>query len=134
MNRSGRAAAALCSRYEAEASDFVVVCDDADLGLGRVRIRGGGRAGGHNGLRSLIDAFGTEEFARVKLGVRGRGRDERELADYVLEPFEPDEGPRVEQLVDLGVRAVLGVLENGLADAMNRYNGLSVDDEKTPEG
>jgi len=134
MNRSGRAAGALCARYEAEARQFLVVCDDADLSLGRVRIRGTGRPGGHNGLRSLIDVFGTEEFARVKLGVRGAGREACELADYVLAPFEPEEEPRVERLVELGAQAVLGVLETGLAQAMNRYNGLTVDDDARSDG
>jgi len=123
MNRSGRAAQALAAHYEASASEFLVVCDDADLELGRLRIRRGGRAGGHNGLRSLIDAFGTAEFPRIKLGVRGSGRDGTELADYVLAPFEPGEEPVAQRLVERGALAVCGVLEHGVREAMNRHNG-----------
>ena len=93
MNRSGRAAAALCRRYAAQPDQFLVVHDDADLELGRLRVRPGGRAGGHNGMHSLIDALRTDRLPRVKLGVRGAGRDEEELADYVLEDFASDEVP-----------------------------------------
>jgi PTH1 family peptidyl-tRNA hydrolase len=123
MNRSGQAAEALCRRYGVAASDFLVVCDDADLELGRLRIREAGSPGGHNGLRSLIDQFGEDRFARVKLGVRGGGRAEAELADYVLSPFEPQERARVERLVERGALAVLGVLEHGVRRAMNLHNG-----------
>jgi PTH1 family peptidyl-tRNA hydrolase len=122
MNRSGRAALALGRQYEVSAGDFLVVCDDADLELGRVRIREAGRAGGHNGLRSLIDVFGSPDFPRIKLGVRGASRDECELADYVLAPFEPEEHDLVERLVERGAHAVRGVLEVGVRAAMNLHN------------
>lgn len=123
MNRSGRAAAALCRCHDASVTEFLVVCDDADLELGRIRIRESGRAGGHNGLRSLIDLFGSADFPRIKLGVRGIGRDEGELADYVLAPFDSEELPRVERLVERGALAVQGALERGVRAAMNLYNG-----------
>ena len=134
MNRSGRAAVALCAYYEISAAEFLVVCDDADLGLGRVRIREGGRAGGHNGLRSLIDVFGSAEFPRIKLGVRGAGRDEGELADYVLAPFEPAEEPVVERLVERGALAVCAVLERGVREAMNRHSGPDTGEGSGSEG
>jgi PTH1 family peptidyl-tRNA hydrolase len=123
MNRSGRAASALCRHYGAEASDFLVVCDDADLELGRLRIRGSGRAGGHNGLRSLIEQFGHDGFPRVKLGVRGAGRVEAELSEYVLAAFDPGERAAADRLVERGAQAVLGVLEHGVRAAMNLFNG-----------
>ncbi len=126
MNRSGRAAAALCRRYAAQPEQLLVVHDDADLELGRLRVRPAGRAGGHNGMRSLIDALGTDRIPRVKLGVRGAGRDEAELADYVLEDFASDEVPIAERLADLALEAVESVLDNGLATTMNRYNGCFV--------
>jgi PTH1 family peptidyl-tRNA hydrolase len=122
MNRSGRAALALCERYGAEAGAVLVVYDDADLELGRVRLRPFGGAGGHNGMRSLIDAFRTDAFPRLRLGVRGEGREEAELADYVLQPFEPDEEPVAAGLVVLGADAVEAVLRDGLEAAMNAYN------------
>ncbi len=126
MNRSGRAGLALCRSFEVPVEDLIVVHDDADLELGRIRIRRGGSAGGHNGLRSLMAALGTEEFPRVKLGVRGTGREEMDLADYVLEEFEEEERSAADALVVLGADAVEGVLAEGLLAAMNRFNGRTV--------
>ena len=126
MNRSVRAAAALCTAYDAEPLDLVVVFDDADLALGRLRVRAGGGAGGHNGIRSLIDVLGHGDFSRVRLGVRGNGRDDRELADYVLEPFEADEEPLAQRIAAAGADAVECLLGEGLVAAMNRFNGLEL--------
>jgi PTH1 family peptidyl-tRNA hydrolase len=123
MNRSGQAAAALCRKYGAEANDLVVVYDDADLAFGRVRVRPEGGAGGHNGVRSLIENCGTNLFPRVKLGVLGEGRHRSELADYVLESFEPDERPSVATMIDLGADAVATVLRDGVEAAQRAYNG-----------
>lgn len=124
MNRSGRAAVALCRRYAVSPQQLLVVYDDADLELGRLRVRQTGRAGGHNGVRSIIDALGSEDFPRLKLGVRGAGRQEQELADYVLESFADDEREVVDALVGLAVEAVEEILAAGVTAAMNRYNGL----------
>jgi PTH1 family peptidyl-tRNA hydrolase len=132
MNRSGRAGAALVARYRASPEDLLVVHDDADLALGRLRIRAGGSAGGHNGLRSLIACLGTPDFPRVKLGVRGTGRERAELEEYVLEAFDDDEREAAGALVELGADAVEAVLVEGLAAAMNRFNGRSAVAE-TPE-
>jgi peptidyl-tRNA hydrolase, PTH1 family len=123
MNRSGRAAAALCRTFETDPGDLVVVHDDADLALGRVRVRRGGASGGHNGLRSLIDVLGTSDFVRVRLGVRGPAREESELADYVLDPFEPSEESTAAELVEVGADATLSFLSAGLDATMNRFNG-----------
>jgi PTH1 family peptidyl-tRNA hydrolase len=101
---------------------LLVVYDDADLELGRLRIRPRGTAGGHNGLQSVIDELGTTEIPRLRLGVCGAGRPSRALADYVLTAFEADEVPAAERLVQAAVEAVGDVLEGGLVAAMNRYN------------
>lgn len=123
MNLAGRSAGALIESFAAAPSDLLVVHDDADLQFGRVRIRAGGGAGGHNGLRSLMAALRTAEFPRVKLGVRGIGRDERELADYVLDTFSEGEADEAERMVLQGADAVEAVLREGLSAAMNRFNG-----------
>jgi PTH1 family peptidyl-tRNA hydrolase len=125
MNRSGRAAAALCRRYGASADDLLLVYDDADLALGRVRIRPGGSAGGHNGVQSILDALQSRTLARLRLGVRGEGRGDRALADYVLAPFETEELPVAERLIELGADAVESILTDGVTPAMNRFNGLT---------
>jgi PTH1 family peptidyl-tRNA hydrolase len=122
MNLSGRAAVALCGRYRVTAERLLVVYDDADLVLGRIRIRPRGGPGGHNGLRSLIDALRTDGFPRVRLGVLGRERESTELEQYVLEPFAPDEEPVVEGMVTRAAEAVELILEAGIEAAMNRCN------------
>jgi PTH1 family peptidyl-tRNA hydrolase len=126
MNRSGQAAAALRRKYGVEPGEFIVVYDDADLAFGRVRVRPEGGAGGHNGVRSLILSLGVGAFPRVKLGVLGEGRHSRDLADYVLSPFHPDERPVVATMVDLGADAVEAVLKDGVEAAQRAYNGASV--------
>ena len=125
MNRSGRAAAAALDRYRCPVEELLVVFDDADLLLGRVRVRQGGGAGGHNGLRSLMDVLRSPDFGRVKLGVKGAGREESDLADYVLRPFEAEERGVVDSMIELGAEAVDAVLERGVEAAMNAFNGRS---------
>jgi len=133
MNRSGDAAVALCEHYDTQAADLLVVYDDADLELGRIRLRPDGGAGGHNGLRSLIDALGTDSIPRLRLGVRGAGRQRQELAEYVLDAFEPAEQAVAEDLVQLGAEAVEALLGQGLATAMNSYNARFVISEDQAE-
>ena len=123
MNRSGRAALAACRRFDAAAEDLLVVHDDADLPVGRLRLRSGGGAGGHNGIRSLLDVLHSDAFGRVRLGVRGEGRDDVPLADYVLEGFAPAERPVIESACELAADAVVVVIREGLPAAMNRFNG-----------
>ena len=123
MNLSGRAAAALRRKYGTELGELIVVHDDADLALGRVRVRPFGGAGGHNGLRSLIDTLQTQEFPRVKLGVLGAGRHSEDLADYVLDRFLPDERPEVERMVEAAAAAVEAVARDGVEAAQRAFNG-----------
>ena len=125
MNRSGQAATALRRKYGTEAGDFIVVFDDADLAFGRVRVRPEGGAGGHNGVRSLIESLAVGTFPRIKLGVLGEGRHSRDLADYVLGTFLPDERPVVATMVDRAADAVETVLRDGVDLAQRAYNGAS---------
>jgi PTH1 family peptidyl-tRNA hydrolase len=125
MNRSGQAAALLSRKFGATPSDFIVVFDDADLLFGKVRVRPEGGAGGHNGVRSLIESLAAREFPRVKLGVLGEGRHSRDLADYVLDRFHPDERPAVAAMVDVAADAVARVLKDGVEAAQRAYNGIT---------
>lgn len=125
MNRSGQAAAALRRKYGSEPADLIVVYDDADLTLGRVRVRPEGGTGGHNGVRSLIEVLGIRDFPRVKLGVLGEGRHSRDLADYVLDRFLPDERPIALRMVELGADAVEAVIRDGVGAAQRAFNGVS---------
>ena len=94
MNVSGPAVARLCKKLHVGPPDVIVIFDDLDLPLGKVRVRLKGSAGGHNGVRSVIEALGTSDFRRVKVGI-GRpvtpGHDKDEIVDHVLSPFYPDE-------------------------------------------
>jgi PTH1 family peptidyl-tRNA hydrolase len=128
MNRSGEAASVLCAQHAIEPARVLVVCDDADLALGRLRLRPSGSSGGHRGIGSLIEAWATDAFPRLRLGVRGEGRGAAALRDYVLAPFEAAEEEVVGELIDLAAEAVEHVLDGGVAEAMNRFNGRSAGD------
>ena len=127
MNEAGRAAAALCRRHGIPPQAVAVVHDDADIALGTLRLRRGGGAGGHNGLRSLIDRLGQADFVRVRLGVRGIGREAADLADYVLSGFAEDELPVAKRLAEAAADAIETLVREGLAAAMNRHNGPTAD-------
>ena len=114
MNRSGSAVLALLRKHPVEPkTDLIVVFDDADLELGKVRVRAEGGHGGQNGMRSILEVIGTREFLRVKLGIKGIGRLETDLADYVLRAFDPDERPAVETMIVAGADAVEELVEKG---------------------
>jgi PTH1 family peptidyl-tRNA hydrolase len=127
MNRSGRSGAALRQHYDVEPAAFLVVYDDVALDLGRLRVRGRGSAGGHNGVSSLIEAWQNDEFPRVRLGIRGgHDGDEEDLADYVLNEFPVGERAVAQTLVEAGAAAVDCILEHGLTVAMNEFNARNV--------
>ncbi len=93
MNLSGQAVQALAHFHKVEVADLLVVADDVNLPLGRLRARRGGSAGGHNGFKSVIERLGTDQFPRLRVGVGG-GEPGRDLADHVLGRFGPDESRR----------------------------------------
>jgi PTH1 family peptidyl-tRNA hydrolase len=123
MNRAGRAARAFCELHGEPPDRLVVVHDEADLALGSLRLRRGGGSGGHNGIRSVTEVVQSADFYRVRLGVRGRGRDEEDLADYVLRPFEDDELETVERMVLRAGSALEVLLAEGLEAAMRQFHG-----------
>ena len=121
MNRSGEAAAALQRFYRVVLEEMLVVIEDVNLPLGRLRARAQGASGGHNGLRSIIEALGTEAFPRLRVGV-GRGDERRELGDYVLSRFDPEEREAIEAAVVRATDAVELFVTEGIDAIMNRYN------------
>jgi PTH1 family peptidyl-tRNA hydrolase len=120
MNRSGDAVAALTRYFDTALDDLLVVVDDVDLPFGRMRARGRGSAGTHNGLRSVVDRIGTE-FPRLRLGV-GRGDARRDLADHVLSRFEPDETAQLESFIARAADAAEMFAADGISKVMNVYN------------
>ena len=121
MNLSGAAVIALLQFYKIEPGDLLVVVDDVNIDLGRLRSRSGGSAGGHNGLKSIIGSLGSEQFARLRIGV-GRGDDRRDLADHVLAKFDATERSVVAETVDRSADAVELFIAEGIGPVMNRYN------------
>jgi PTH1 family peptidyl-tRNA hydrolase len=126
MNLSGEPVARLVAEREASLADLVVVVDDVALPFGRLRVRERGSDGGHNGLRSLVLSLGSDEFARVRIGVGIEPPPELDLADFVLGEFPAEELPRVREVVGMAADAVTCLLQEGAAVAMNRFNGREV--------
>jgi len=121
MNESGRSLAAAARFFKVEPSALVVVHDDVDLDAGRLQARLGGGLAGHNGLRSIAQALGTQDFLRLRIGVGRPGRgDRRPVADYVLSPFEPEDD--VDELVSRSADAVEMLARDGLERTQSRYN------------
>ena len=121
MNLSGEAVSELLSFYKCEVSDLIIIYDDIDLDVGKLRIRTHGSAGGHNGIKNIIEHLGSEEFDRVKLGV-GSKPEGWDLADYVLSRFPKEDLPAIRESVSKAADAVVTIIEDGVDKAMNLYN------------
>jgi PTH1 family peptidyl-tRNA hydrolase len=126
MNLSGPAIAELVRYYRVSLADLLIVSDDVNLPLGRLRLRPGGSEGGHNGLRSVADALGTVEYPRLRIGV-GRGDAQRDLADHVLARFENDELSGIEGAIARAADAVEAWIQQGFETVMNAYNRANED-------
>ena len=121
MNLSGEAVACAAGRLQLEPSEILIVSDDMDLPLGRLRLRRGGSDGGHNGLKSVIAELGSADFRRLRLGI-GRPEHSSEVIDHVLSAFTPDEQKRFDAELDAAVKAVKLVLSVPFQLAMNEVN------------
>lgn len=122
MNLSGLAVERLLARYEAAVKDLIVLLDEADLPFGTLRVRPRGSAGGHNGMKSIIGALQSDEFARVRMGIQPVDRRVDDRATYVLSRFRKSEMDAVEDLVDRAAEAVRVILRDGTQKAMNLFN------------
>ncbi len=122
MNLSGEAVRALSDYYKTEPSDIIVVYDDINLDVGRLRIRKKGSAGGHNGMKNIIKHLGTEDFCRVRVGV-GEKPKQMDLADYVLSRFKEEELPLIREGATLACKAIEMILKEDVDAAMNTFNG-----------
>lgn len=121
MNLSGESVRELMDFYKCELSDLIVIYDDISLDVGKLRIRAKGSAGGHNGIKNIIAHLGTQEFARIKIGV-GEKPAKMDLADYVLGHFSKEEQPVIRESADRAREAVATILTGGIASAMNKFN------------
>jgi len=119
MNLSGDAVRLLVNAYAEDTTELMVVYDDIDLPLGKLRIRPNGSSGTHNGMRSIIAELATENFPRLRVGI---GSPETRLRDYVLDEFTPDEQPVVDRAIGRAVDALVLFLRGDLRRAMNEFN------------
>ena len=121
MNITGPPLKGLLREYALTADDLILVHDDLDLDLGRLRIKQAGGHGGHNGIKSVIDAIGTPQFVRVKIGI-GRPAPRQDSADYVLQMFTKEEIEVLNPCLDRAVDALECLMHRGVAVAMNEFN------------
>ncbi|MBI1318472.1 MAG: aminoacyl-tRNA hydrolase [Candidatus Hydrogenedens sp.] len=121
MNLSGNCVAKAARNKVHEPADILVVVDEVNLPLGRLRFRAGGSAGGHNGLKSIIERLGTPEFHRMRMGVGNTGSGAG-LVEHVLAKFRPDEFETVAEMRERGAEGILTWVSEGLETAMNRFN------------
>lgn len=125
MNLSGEAVREAAGFYKVPLERILVVADDTALAPGRLRIRGKGSAGGHNGLKSIIACMGGDSFPRIKIGVGAPPHPDYDWADWVLGTFSQQEKKAVGEAISLAADAVEVVLQKGIEEAMNRFNGTS---------
>ncbi len=122
MNLSGEAVRLVADFYKIGVGEIFAIYDDLDLPLGKTRITRNGSAGGHNGIKSLISCLGTPDFARLKLGIGRPKHAAQSAADYVLQSFTKEEISLRDEIIAKAVETLDVVIQDGLQEAMNRYN------------
>ena len=125
MNLSGDSVASVVRYHNATPADLLVISDDIDLPVGRLRIRVGGSAGGHNGLKSIIERVGTPAFTRLRVGVGRDTHDRSEVIGHVLGKFDPASRAVMDQVVPAAVKAAAAIISTTPQAAMNAWNGWS---------
>ena len=125
MNRSGQSVRAVTDWYKLTPQSLLVVYDDMDLPLGKIRLRMSGSAGGHNGMKSIIAHLGQQDFPRLRIGI-GKSTEQQETVSHVLGKFSPTEAKIVREVLGLAEDAINLSLKQGVEKAMSLYNGRSV--------
>ncbi|MBQ9968518.1 MAG: aminoacyl-tRNA hydrolase [Oscillospiraceae bacterium] len=123
MNLSGAAVGALASYYKVKPERILVIFDDISLPPGRIRIRKDGSAGGHNGIKSIIQSLGSDQFPRIKVGVGAKPHPDYDLADWVLSRFSAQEEKALAPALQNAADAALLLMEQGVEKAASAYNG-----------
>ena len=128
MNRSGQAVRAVIDWYKTSPQSVMVIYDEMDLPVGKLRIRLSGSAGGHNGMKSIISHLGSKDFPRLRIGI-GKSDGKKQTVNYVLGKFAPEEKAIIKQVLQLSTDAVERSLKEGVEKAMNIYNSKQIDSE-----
>ena len=121
MTLSGETVMSICNYYQIPMDNLIVIYDDVDTDFAKLRIRRKGSAGTHNGMRSIISLIQKDDFPRVRIGI-GRSTH-MQLADFVLQRFSKDEMIEIKETIDRAAQAVVSIIDLGVDQAMNRYNG-----------
>lgn len=133
MNLSGHAVAKLARLHQLAPEEILVVYDDLDLPIGRLRLRTKGSSGGHRGVESIINSLESNVFSRLRLGI-GRATAGETVADYVLDPFDDDERPLATAVVEAAADAILLAAKRGVTAAMNQFNCVDLARQDEEEG
>ncbi|MGL5944378.1 MAG: aminoacyl-tRNA hydrolase [Waterburya sp.] len=129
MNRSGQSVRAVVDWYKLQPKSVLVIYDDMDLPIGRLRIRLSGSAGGHNGMKSIIAHLGSQDFPRLRIGI-GKSDGKKETISHVLGKFNPTETQVITEILYTSVKAIEFSFKEGIEKSMSRYNGFAVNLEK----
>jgi PTH1 family peptidyl-tRNA hydrolase len=121
MNLSGDAVIQAAQFWKIAPADVIIIYDDLDVPLGNIRIRAGGSAGGHNGMKSVIERLGTQDFPRVRIGIGTERAKTVPAEDFVLERFSPDEEVQIEKTIEAAAKAVEVIIKEGIDIASNLY-------------
>ncbi|MDJ0593001.1 MAG: aminoacyl-tRNA hydrolase [Pleurocapsa sp. MO_226.B13] len=124
MNRSGQSVRAVTDWYKIDPQSVLVIYDDMDLPVGRLRMRLTGSAGGHNGMKSIIAHLGIKEFPRLRIGI-GKSDGKKQTVSHVLGKFSPPEAKTIEEVLQIAIAAIEFSLKEGIEKSMSRYNGFS---------
>ncbi|MEI7696066.1 MAG: aminoacyl-tRNA hydrolase [Chlorobium sp.] len=127
MNLSGQAVVAAMNFHKILRSEILVLCDDLNLPLGTIRLRSKGSAGGQNGLRHIIESLGSDEFARLRIGIRGEEQMLKSFSSFVLGKFSADENKVIEKVLPVCRDAALDFTINGIEHAMNNFNKAHIE-------
>ncbi len=125
MNNSGEAVAYFANYYKIAPEKIIVICDDVSLPFGSLRIKRKGSFGGHNGIKSIIELLGSDDFVRIKIGVGNKPNPDYDLADFVLGKFSKDESARIKPVIENAAEAAQCIITEDIDTAMNRYNKIS---------
>ena len=123
MNLSGQSVLQLSAYFHIPPQRIIVIFDDISLDTGCLRIRRDGSAGGHNGIKSIINELGSQDFPRIKIGVGGKPNPDADLADWVLSSFSASEEKKLNTVFENAGKAALCLIDSGIQEAANRYNG-----------
>ena len=128
MNRSGQSVRAVTDWYKVQPQSVLVIYDDMDLPVGRLRMRLSGSAGGHNGMKSIIAHLGGQDFPRLRIGI-GKSNGDKGTVSHVLGKFAPEEISTIEEILYVSLKAIELSLREGVEQSMNRYNGFLVSND-----